>query len=119
MNVVSQKIAEDVKIVKHFGDVKGALIEGGFGLLRRTFETWEYKQKEIPKSGITAVITLDGRSMAIEAQGVNLSQLLALIDPSGPCIGFKLPWRGFPRSPQIQASDAIMLTVRVEVGDFL
>lgn len=54
----------------------------------------------------------DGGSEATGAQGINLSQLLALIDPSDQYIRVQLPQSYHPRSPCSQASRAIMLAVK-------
>lgn len=58
-------------------------------------------------------VILDFRYEAIEALGINLSQLLALIGPLDQCIGFQLPWSHCFRSPWTQSSEAIILAVQV------
>lgn len=56
-------------------------------------------------------VTSDGGSEAIGFQGINPSQILALIDPAGQYIGVQFPRSRHPRSPHIQESEAIMMAV--------
>lgn len=53
---------------------------------------------------------LDSGSKSIETQGINPSQLFALIDPSVQCIGVQLPWS---RLAWIQESKVMMLAMYV------
>lgn len=53
----------------------------------------------------------DGGSEAIEAQGFNTRQSLALIDPSNQSFGVQWTWSRHLASPQIHANNTIMLVV--------
>lgn len=61
------------------------------------------------KFAFTACIISYGRSKEIGAQGINMSQILALIDPLGQCIAVQLPQSCHLRSPWGQASKEIIL----------
>lgn len=82
------------------------------GMITATFQTFKAIKKAL--NVVTErLIALDGRCQAIEAGGSNLSQILALIDPSNKNIGVWLPWSRCPTSPWIQASEGIMLAVLI------
>lgn len=82
------------------------------GMITATFQTFKAIKKAL--NVVTErLIALDGRCQAIEAGGFNLSQILALIDPSNKNIGVWLPWSRCPTSPWIQASEGIMLAVLI------